>query len=271
VTGERDARDDPWEGVVFDEEFVKGGRHEPPARTRESIARYGGRRTSWRQGALLEPVPVRRRARLPRPDWRLTAAVMTVVALAWYSVARVSSAPEIPAVAAPVVGPAIVDPAARGTVVSPTGEAAAAPAEGAQSKQTVHPSTAVTTDVDGVSEFDAIGTCYLDPRTGEEEVRLDAVDCTAAHNLELVSHRTATGNDDEYPDARYWQQVVGEACTNDVSVYLGTPLSGWPTGLSPYWLVPKPESWAFGHRHVSCMVQSNGPATTSVLDRTAHA
>ena len=43
-----DDRDD-W---TLDEEFVRGGRHEPPARTRDAIARLGSQQTSWRQHGL---------------------------------------------------------------------------------------------------------------------------------------------------------------------------------------------------------------------------
>jgi hypothetical protein len=282
VTGTRGVPgDDPWEGVVFDEAFVKAGRHEPSARTRESIARYGGQRTSWRQGALLEPVPARRRrTRRPRRHWQLVAAVVGVAALAWFSIARTSPAPEIPDIAAPPPGPAIIDPSTTHTVSPapstqpqpPAVGAAAGPAGAAQPHQPTGPATATsTTDVSGVSEFDAVGTCYLDPLTGEENIQLDPVDCTAAHNLELVSHRTAANDAAEYPDPRYWQQVVGAACQDDLSAYLGTPDSAWPTGLNPSWLIPKPESWAFGNRHVYCMARSDQTVTTSVLDRTAHA
>lgn len=59
---------DPFEGIVFDEDFVKGGVHEPPARTREAFARYQGQQTSWRQAGPQSPTPIRRRpsARLHR-------------------------------------------------------------------------------------------------------------------------------------------------------------------------------------------------------------
>jgi hypothetical protein len=282
VTSTRsDPGDDPWDGFVFDDEFVKAGRHEPSARTRESIARYGGQRTSWRQGALLEPVPARRRrTRRSRRHWQLVAAVVGVVALGWFSIARVSPAPAIPDIATPLVGPAIIDPSAAHTVSPapstqpqpPAVGAASASAGPAQPNQPAGPTTATsTTDVFGVSEFDAIGTCYLDPLTGEDDVQLDPVDCTADHNLELVSHRTAANDAAAYPDDRYWQQVVGAACQDDLSSYLGIPVSAWPAGLSPSWLIPKEESWAFGNRHVYCMVRSDQTITNSTLDRIAHA
>ena len=44
---------DEFEGLVLDENFVRGGSYEPPARTRVAIARYGGQQTSWRHGGGL--------------------------------------------------------------------------------------------------------------------------------------------------------------------------------------------------------------------------
>jgi len=40
---------DDW---ILDEEFVRDGRHEPPARTRDAITRLGGHQTSCRQHGL---------------------------------------------------------------------------------------------------------------------------------------------------------------------------------------------------------------------------
>jgi hypothetical protein len=44
------ANSDEFDGLVFDDEFVRGGTYEPPARTRVAIARYGDQQTSWRHG-----------------------------------------------------------------------------------------------------------------------------------------------------------------------------------------------------------------------------
>ena len=44
---------DPFDNVVLDDDFVRGGSYEPPARTRVAIARFGGRQTSWRHGGGL--------------------------------------------------------------------------------------------------------------------------------------------------------------------------------------------------------------------------
>lgn len=44
---------DEFEGLVLDENFVRGGKYEPPARTRVAIARFGDQQTSWRHGGGL--------------------------------------------------------------------------------------------------------------------------------------------------------------------------------------------------------------------------
>lgn len=45
--------DDEFASLVLDDDFVRGGTYEPPARTRLAIARYGDRQTSWRHGGGL--------------------------------------------------------------------------------------------------------------------------------------------------------------------------------------------------------------------------
>lgn len=45
--------DDEFANLVLDDNFVRGGTYEPPARTRLAIARYGDRQTSWRHGGGL--------------------------------------------------------------------------------------------------------------------------------------------------------------------------------------------------------------------------
>ena len=75
---------DPFDDLVLDENFVRGGTFEPPARTRLAIARYGDQGTSWRHGGgLHDPARERRgkgskrakrsRAAAPRPASRRDA------------------------------------------------------------------------------------------------------------------------------------------------------------------------------------------------------
>jgi hypothetical protein len=53
-----DSGADVFDGLVLDETFVKGGAYEPPARTRQAIARFGDEQTTWRYGGGIgRPVP----------------------------------------------------------------------------------------------------------------------------------------------------------------------------------------------------------------------
>lgn len=79
LTGE--PADDPVEhdefaNLVLDDNFVRGGKYEPPARTRLAIARDGDRQTSWRHGGGLSARrPADARAHTPgKPRRRPRAA-----------------------------------------------------------------------------------------------------------------------------------------------------------------------------------------------------
>jgi hypothetical protein len=94
-----DETPDVFEGLVLDENFVRGGAYEAPHRTREAIGRYQGESSSNRYGAPLRPVedlPGRKRksrkvrtTRAPKGSGRrdltswlpLTAAITVVVLL----------------------------------------------------------------------------------------------------------------------------------------------------------------------------------------------
>jgi len=54
---ETGAAGDEFDNLVLDDSFVRGGAYEPPARTREAIARYGDKQTSWRHGGGLGSTP----------------------------------------------------------------------------------------------------------------------------------------------------------------------------------------------------------------------
>ena len=58
---------DPFDDLVLDENFVRGGTFEPPARTRLAIARYGDVETSWRHGGGLHDQAARDRRGKRKP------------------------------------------------------------------------------------------------------------------------------------------------------------------------------------------------------------
>jgi Zn-dependent protease len=59
---------DDADSLVFDDDFVRQGVYEPPARTRVAIARYGGQSTSWRHPLPPAYQPVARAKASPRKD-----------------------------------------------------------------------------------------------------------------------------------------------------------------------------------------------------------
>ena len=56
---------DEFDSRQLDEAFIRGGVHEPAARTRAAIGRYGTEQSSWRQAAPLQPVGAMRPAHRP--------------------------------------------------------------------------------------------------------------------------------------------------------------------------------------------------------------
>jgi Zn-dependent protease len=76
-----DSRD--IDGVVLDDEFVRAGVYEAPARTRIAVARYGGKSTSWRHPIppvlRVDVTPIRDRHRF-RVSWIFVALVAGFVA-----------------------------------------------------------------------------------------------------------------------------------------------------------------------------------------------
>jgi hypothetical protein len=46
-----------FDNLVLDDDFIRGGVYEPPARTRDAIARHGHDKTSWRHGGGLNQPP----------------------------------------------------------------------------------------------------------------------------------------------------------------------------------------------------------------------
>lgn len=88
--------------------------------------------------------------------------------------------------------------------------------------------------------------------------------CVTEHNLELVSHRTAADDTGAFPADSYWDEVVGAACEDDLTAYLGTPIAEWPAGLESYWLTPTEEGGAAGDRSIICMFRNDRMVTTPV-------
>lgn len=72
---------DPFEGLVLDDDFVKEGAPEPPARTRQAHVTWGQSQTSWRQAPPSKPIPRRRPAGPGRTVLGVSWVFLSLVAL----------------------------------------------------------------------------------------------------------------------------------------------------------------------------------------------
>lgn len=236
---------DDLDSLGLDKDFIRGGRHEPPARTREAIARYGGRRTSWRHAGAADDESQKEVPRGGRRRWSkrrlvlIGAALLTVGALI-----AVLMASGLGLMSGPSTG--IARP---GRTIDP-GQGASAQVPSASSQ-----------DVVGAGPSNKVGTCYTspDPHGAEGSLVLAVVDCLQPHTFELASLRQAIGNNDTYPAPAYWEGTVAQACSQDLTGYLSKPRSRWPARVSSYAFYPKADSWRIGNRTVYCVALTEPP------------
>lgn len=232
--------------------FVRGGRHEPAARTREALARHGDRTTSWRQAAPLTATPpARRRRRRPhrraRPRWVVVVALV-VAGSAVFGIGRWALG------AGPDTGSDVVAPPPAVAPAHPPILAGTATASAGAT-------TSVPPDVHGITERTPVGTCFLAPT---EDADLTEVSCARAHDVEVVSHEQATGADDAYPADAYWNGPVLTRCYADAKDYVGGERSAWPAGAEPRFYRPSAASWQLGDRDLECVVRLTPAAPGSV-------
>ena len=255
--------EDPWaflDKMQFDEEFIRGGRHEPPARTRESIARYGGQRTSWRHGS---PSPAGAGAgrgpgakRAHRGRW----AGIVIVGLAVLGVAAYFGVLRPSGTRANVQAGLPAPASAQGTIsASPNAPSSSPNVHGASASPTDS-----STPVHGVSPADPVGTCYASPDPNSTtSVDVSKIDCAKPHSFELATHEVASGAVGTYPSPDYWNGPVTQTCLRDLIAYTGKDPSRFPTGLSLDQFIPTAQSWATGDRSVYCLAETVPASSTS--------
>ena len=236
MADERDTWAAPEGG--FDEDFVRGGRFEPPARTRASIARHEGR-THFRGPTDSE---LGGRARPSRPLSRARAGLLLSLVLG--------------------VGTAVILFADSGSRHGPAGQPDAL-------KLSAYAGPADTDGVDGpgidgISPDDQPGTCYIDDAKDSTEFDVARIDCALPHDFELAGYLLAAGKDDTYPQDAYWDDVVDAQCGTDLAAYAHLDQLAWPDSLTALTFVPRRDGWAIGDRTVYCLAHSVPAATGSV-------
>ena len=246
--GDEEPEFDIPDGFVFDEEFVRGGVHEPPARTRAAIAQYGQGKSSWRHPAPNVAAgrrPKNRRGWFRRHWVSFLAAAVAVIVVAVVVVDKSFSTNGVPNLAGVPSQPArtTLAPASGGTV-----------------------SSAVPT-VNGVNDADRPGTCFtadVDP-TSDQPMTLTKVDCATAHDLELTGIVAAAGDDATYPNETYWRNSVAPTCDQTLSTFTGKALSDWPASWHSFFLRPTPTGWQVDDRRITCMLRTAPRATGSAV------
>ncbi len=252
--GDDDVPEFDWDNAAsaFDEDFVKGGVHEPPARTRSAIAKFGEQEESRRFGAApakgARPGRKPRRAHAPRNRGSKTALVVSV-AVGALLVAAVLYTHFTHHGGSNLAG--IPDAPVAGTIAPEANTTAA--------------SGSSLPEVEGMTPADPVGTCYTGPDPQQDEpTSLHSLSCTQPHLYELVSHEKASGNDDTYPNKDYWGNDVRPVCYRALVGYTGETAGRWPTALEVYDLIPTRIGWQTGDRSVYCLGRTFPLASTSV-------
>lgn len=251
---------DEADGWVLDEDFVRGGVHEPAARTREAIARYGGQQTSWRQTGIPAGAEQRRRragdierqlgqaSGRGRPRRRAATWAVAVLGCAAALTTLLTWTGHGSTGAGRILIPGV---AGGGRVISPS----AAPA----SATTPDPPGNV---VHGISPTTPIGTCFTssapDP-TGGQPLTLHDVDCAGLHTFQLVSIDQAAGSSLNYPTDAYWQGSVAPACRQDLAVFTRSAAADAPAGQAISFFRPTEPGWSRGARTVYCVLHATAP------------
>lgn len=251
---------DPFDGLVLNEDFVKGATaFEPPARTRAAIARFGsaddsGSRGSTRRGRPRRPRTARtarrpwlRRNRSPYSRWRAAGLVpkrrsenRVVVVVIGVSL---------------LAGTAFLLPDYLNSRNSRNSGTTLQAAGGGGS---------------GAPQGDVTGTrdeqtpellrlewtphrCYTwdqgDPQTSVEDVP-----CAGPHLFEAVGHQelgSAYSAASSYPTPAEWGSIADRHCAALITSYLGYSLD--PAGrFAASTIHPLPTGWDSGDRHVVC-------------------
>jgi hypothetical protein len=227
-----DAAGDPFDGLVLDEDFVRGAaQHEPSYRGRASVA---DRARRSRQGLALDRPLEPRRRRSRRTLWVTCAVIATAAA------------------GAGVVG------LLRSRPVDSHALKAAASSE-ASSTPTPTPSPSSSADTTLANQLYVRGACYTwAQRGGETTAR--AVSCSAPHLFQQVTAVTLpqATNGGRWPSRRQWLAIANRVCGPPVTRFLGFPLL--PDGRWFYGIIhPLEPGWLLGDRTVQCGISATTP------------
>jgi hypothetical protein len=262
--------DDEIDNWVLDEDFVRSGPHEPPARTRAAIARHGGKQTSWRQPGVPAGMEVTRRpaGSIERQLGRSGGGANSASRLLGRWILIVGACVGVLSLVLWVRQGPGARPGALGALqgtdalrpISPAGQAPVVRSAGTLPSERDR--------VTGISPATPVGSCFTadtaDPHnTQPQPITLHSVTCAVPHNYELVTIRSASGSS-KYPPDGYWNQTVMQACQRDYQVYTGHASKEETTnGRTVGFFRPTVSGWSFGDRTVYCVAHSPAPLAGS--------
>lgn len=216
--------DDPFEGLVLDEAFVRAaGTYEPPARTREALARHRpGSPRAW------SPQAARKKSR--RRRGLVGLGLVVVVASSWFGAHALGLVPgSRPATgaAAPTASPS---PGRERTLVD----------------RAYVPGRCYTWDQRSTSA-DALEVSCSRPHLFQDVRR------TSVHALPLTP----------FPTEAAWDQITHRACDGFLTAFLGRPLDPdgrYAAGT----IRPVRAGWLLGQRDIECGVIFRAPRAFGV-------
>lgn len=109
------------------------------------------------------------------------------------------------------------------------------------------------------------GSCFnLPADSSATNLTVAIVNCSTAHQLELVDLQQGTGANDQYPTQAMWSSTAYHQCSADLQTYTGKSASSWPVSLSPNIIPPTQASWSTGGRTIYCVAVTQPSGTGSV-------
>jgi hypothetical protein len=243
---------DAFEGWVFDEEFVRGGKHEPAADERVAPEVIVQRPVPGDPAP--GPAPSWRSARRPGRERRLDRYGNPRPSVFRYLVFTLFYV----LIAASLVRLGTDAPYASASVPSS--------ASAAGSVGTVSASDPAV----GLSSTTPAGTCFnsvfaVATQQPMSLLSLVPVPCSKAHSYELLSDYEVPGVGGAYPANDFWGSSVLTACRTALRSYAGTQATSLAAdGTVAAYFQPDQDSWRDGDRTVYCVAWSTPPQDESV-------
>ena|SRR5690625_2122768 len=109
----------------------------------------------------------------------------------------------------------------------------------------------------------AVGNCVATLPVTERVGEVTLTPCAEGHQLQVIDRIEVAGGDYPGPPALF--QEAAQRC-QEAFEGLGAATPSWPAGFTPWHLVPSPENWQAGQRHIICFARSTaGPVSVDLV------